>query len=133
VRARRLTAVLALLAGCSLSACAGGDPGLEAAQTACRAYAGTERQQAATTLDETDAVRASARDQADRAAAEDDAWAELPSDIDRAYAHRAASAAAHNAGDVEESGREVEAYQAADERVRADCADADEDFGPLQP
>jgi hypothetical protein len=78
-------------------------------------------------------VRANARDEAARAAAEDDTWTALHSDIDGAYAHLAASAAAHDAGEIEKSGREIEAYQAADDRVRADCAEADEELGPLQP
>jgi hypothetical protein len=133
MRPRRLTAVLGLAAGFSLCACAGADPGLAAAQAACRAYAGTERQPAATTLEETETVRATARDEAARAAAEDDTWTALHSDIDGAYAHLAASAAAHDAGEIEKSGREIEAYQAADDRVRADCAEADEELGPLQP
>jgi hypothetical protein len=68
-----------------------------------------------------------------RAAAEDDTWTALHSDIDGAYAHLAASAAAYDAGEIEKSGREIEAYQAADDRVRADCAEADEELGPLQP
>jgi hypothetical protein len=132
VRSRRLT-VLGLLAGVSLCACTGGPPGIDAAQAACRAYADTERHHAATTLEEVDALRADAREHADHAAAADEAWAPLLSDIDGAYAHLAASAAAQNAGEVEEAGREVEAFQAADERVRADCAQADEEIGPLRP
>jgi hypothetical protein len=129
---RRLSA-LGLLVGLSLCACAGPSPGLDAAQAACRAYADTGRHQTTTTLEGVEALRAEARDQAERAAAEDDAWAPLQSDIHAAYTHQASSADAGNAGDVEESARELEAYFAADDRVRADCADADEEIGPLLP
>jgi hypothetical protein len=132
VPSRRLTAA-ALLAALSLGACTGGRPGLEAAQAACHAYADTERGQAATTPDGTESVRATAKDHAAHAAAEDEAWAGLQSDIEGAYAHLAASADAHDAGDHDGAGREIRAYQAADEAVQADCADADAEIGPLRP
>jgi hypothetical protein len=41
-------------------------------------------------------------------------------------------AAAHNSG-REVSADDLNAYFAADKRVRADCADAGADLGPLKP
>jgi hypothetical protein len=119
-----------LVVALALAGCAGASDGQVAAQAACRAYADTERHQVATTSDQADAVRARARNEAGRAAAEDDVWAQLQKDIDAAYAHLSASAAAHNADRPDVSVQEMEAYAAADGRVQDDCADADEDIGP---
>jgi hypothetical protein len=41
-------------------------------------------------------------------------------------------ATAHNGGRTV-SGRQLDAYLAADKRVRSDCADAGTDIGPLEP
>jgi hypothetical protein len=129
----RPPAAAALVAALALAGCAGASDGQVAAQAACRAYADTERHQVATTSDQADAVRARARNEAGRAAAEDDVWAGLQKDIDAAYAHLSASAAAHNADRPDVSVREMEAYAAADGRVQDDCADADEDIRPRRP
>ena len=130
----RPPAAVALVAlGLALAGCAGASDGQTAAQAACRAYADTERHQVATTLDQADAVRARARNEAGRAVTEDDVWAGLQKDIDAAYGHLSASAAAHNADRPDVSVQELEAYAAADRRVQDDCADADEDIGPRRP
>ena len=127
------TAVALVALGLALAGCAGASDGQAAAQAACRAYADTERHQVATTSDGADAVRARARNEAGRAVAEDDVWAGLQEDIDAAYGHLSASAAAHNADRPDVSVQALEAYAAADGRVQDDCADADEDIGPRRP
>ena len=130
----RPPAAVALVAlAFAVAGCAGASAGQTAAQAACQAYADTERHQVATTSDEADAVRARARNEAGRAAAEDDVWAGLQKDIDAAYSHLSASAEAHNADRPDVSMQEMEAYAAADGRVQDDCADADEDIGPRRP
>ena len=132
MRPPRLTAA-ALLTGLALTACAGAGPGVDAARAACGAYADTERHQVATTLEEAESVRASARSEAGRAAAEDDAWATLQGDLDEAYGHLDASAAAHNSGRQALAADEIDAYDVADRRVQADCAEADAAIGPRRP
>ena len=102
-----------------VSACAG-DPGDEMAQAACRGYAATPPDRA--TVDE----------RAKRAAEANEAYAPLQRDIDDAWSRMAAMASTHNSGG-EVSAEDLDGYFAADRRVRADCADAGADLGPLKP
>ena len=102
-----------------LSACAG-DPGDEMAQAACHAYAQIPPDR--TTSDE----------RAQRAAEADEAYAALRRDMDGAWARSDAMAAASNSGQ-QVSASDLDAYFAADRQVRADCADAGAELGPLKP
>jgi hypothetical protein len=103
----------------TLSAC-GGDPGDEMAQAACRAYAHAPSD------------RATADERAKRAGEANESYASLQRDMDDAWARSDAMAAAHNSGQ-EVSAEDLNAYFAADKQVRADCADAGADLGPLEP
>jgi hypothetical protein len=118
---------IAVLAACLLLTACGDGPADEAAQAACRAYGGTP-----TTSAQREELRETASEQAQRAADADDAYAELPRDMTDAWSRNDDMAAAGNSGQVV-SGEDLDAYFAADERVRADCADAGEDLGPLRP
>ena len=122
----RLARLLALAACLVLTACSA-PPGRHAAQAACDAYAKT-----VTTAAQGDAARAAAQKDADLAASADPSWSALQRDIKDVYALAAANAAAHNAGHVVDQ-EKMNAYVAADKRVRADCASAGRDLGPLQP
>jgi hypothetical protein len=121
MRAATLLAVVLALAACST-------PGQDAVKEACDAYADTR----VTTTAQGDDLRARAQDAADRAADADSSWAELKHDIGDAYARSEAMSSVHSAGD-EFSTDDLDAYLTADKRVRADCADAGNDIGPLQP
>jgi hypothetical protein len=114
----RFIAVGLAIGGTLLSAC-GAAPGEDAAQAACQAYAGTTE-------------RASALEGAQRAAGANDSYAALAGDMDDARSRAYAMAAAHNGGGQVSPGQ-LSAYVAADKRVRADCADAGADIGPLEP
>jgi hypothetical protein len=117
---------IAVLATCLLLTACGNGPADDAAQAACRAYGDNP-----TTSAERSELRATASEQAQRAAAAD-SYAALPRDMADAWSRNDAMAAAHNSGQVV-SGEDLDAYFAADKRVRADCADAGEDLGPLRP
>lgn len=108
------------VAGC------GGSPGKANAQAACRSYADTGRHQVATTTQQADAIRASARADARRAAAADPQWAALQRDIDDFWSRQSTLQQSSTSD-------EVDAYFAADRRVQADCKAAGEDIGPLKP
>lgn len=72
-----------------------------------------------------DAIRASARADARRAAAADPQWAALQRDIDDFYSRQ---------GTLQQASEgELDAYFAADRRVQADCTAAGQDIGPLKP
>ena len=117
-----VAAVLCLaLAGC------GDDPGDDTAQAACRAYAG-----AVTSAEQGAQLRATALERAQRAAEADDAYAPLQRDMTDAWSRLDATAAGHNGG-RQVSGGELDAYTAADDKVRADCASAGQTLGPRQP
>ena len=109
-----------------LTAC-GDNPGDDAAQAACRAYAKNP-----VSLTENADLRTTAAREAQRAAEADDAYAALPQDMDDAWSRMDAMASAHNSGH-EVSGTDLDAYFAADRRVRTDCADAGAELGPLEP
>ena len=116
----RLTAVgLTALVALVVAACAG-DPGDEMAQAACRGYAASPPDR--TTVDE----------RAKRAEEANESYASLRQDIDDAWSRKDAIAATHNSGGQVSAG-DLNAYFAADKQVRADCADAGEDLGPLKP
>jgi hypothetical protein len=119
----RLAPLLALAVCLVLSACAA-TPGKRAAQAACDAYGNTAVKG--------DAPRAAAQKDADLAAASDPSWAALQRDIRAFYAHADANTAAQNAGRTV-TAQQSDAYFAADKRVRADCASAGRDLGPLKP
>jgi hypothetical protein len=118
---------IAVLATCLLLTACGNGPADDAAQAACRAYGDNP-----TTSAERSELRATASEQAQRAAEADGSYAALPRDIGDAWSRNDAIAAAHNSGQVV-SGEDLDAYFAADTQVRADCADAGEDLGPLRP
>jgi hypothetical protein len=110
----RLPAVVSTtVATGTLAGCGGATPGQTAAQAACQAYAGLMRHQAATTVEQADAIRATARSDARRAADADPAWRALQRDIDD-FPGRQSALSQHSAVD------EVDAYFAADRRVQAD-------------
>jgi hypothetical protein len=90
------------------------------AQAACRGYAHTPPE------------RATADERAKRAGEANESYASLKGDMDDAWARSDAMAAAHNSGQ-EVSSDDLNGYFAADKRVRADCADAGADLGPLKP
>jgi hypothetical protein len=115
-----VSVAVATLAGC------GDRPGQAAARNACTAYADTGRHQVATTVEQADAIRATARSEARRAAGADPAWAALQRDIEDFYSRQRTLSQPGPLG-------EVNASFAADRRVRADCASAGEDIGPLRP
>jgi hypothetical protein len=123
----RFTGALLTLASCLALASCGGDPGDESAQAACEAYA-----QAPSSLDENAQLRTTALERAQRAGEANESYAALQSDMQDAWARSDAMATAHNAG-RSVSGHQLDAYFAADKRVRADCADAGADIGPLEP
>jgi hypothetical protein len=121
-----VTRPIAVLAACLLLAGCGDSPADDAARAACRAYgeiasSGAERVE----------LRATASDQAERAA-DDDSYAALRRDMADAWSRNDALAAAHNSGGAIR-GDDQDAFLAADERVREDCADAGADLGPLEP
>jgi hypothetical protein len=118
---------IAVLATCLLLTACGNGPADDAAQAACRAYGDNP-----TTSAERSELRATASEQAQRAAEADDSYAPLPRDMADAWSRNDAMAAAHNSGQGV-SGEDLDAYFAADKQVRADCADAGEDLGPLRP
>ena len=121
-RSRVLAAVVAL----GLAGCGGASPGETAARSACTAYANTLRHQVATTVEQVDAIRETARSDAGRAADADPRWQALQRDIEDFFARQGTLAQQSSVDDVD-------AYFAADRRVQADCADAGEDIGPLHP
>jgi hypothetical protein len=118
---------IAVLAACLLLTACGDGPADDAAQAACRAYGGTP-----STSAQREEQRATASEQAQRAAEADDTYAALPRDIADAWSRSDGMAAAQNSGQAV-SGDELDAYFAADQRVRSDCADAGEELGPLEP
>ena len=122
---RLLTAALITIAATTLAACGDGSPGQSAAQDACKGYANTGRKQVATTVEGADAIRATVRADARRAATADRSWSALQRDIADAYSGESTLLTA--------TASEVDAYFAADRRVEADCKSAGEDIGPLQP
>jgi hypothetical protein len=121
VRVAVLLVVVLALAACR-------SPGQDAAQAACDAYADTS----ATTTAEGDDIRAQAEADADRAAEADSTWTALKRDIRDVHERLDAMAATQSTGGEVSSG-DMDAYFAADERVRADCASAGNDIGPLRP
>jgi hypothetical protein len=122
-----VTRPIAVLAVCLVLAGCGNSRADDAAQAACRAYGDNP-----TTSAERSELRATATGQAHRAAEADESYAALQRDIADAWSRSDAMAAAHNSGQ-EFTGEDLDAYFAADRRVRADCADAGEDLGPLRP
>ncbi|OIQ81791.1 hypothetical protein GALL_364410 [mine drainage metagenome] len=124
-RSRLLTGVPLAIVAAALAACSGGGTGQAAAQGACKAYANVNRHQVTTTAAQADAVVATARADADRAATADPAWAGLQRDITYVFSRRGEFDTATAA--------EMDAYFAADRRVQADCVSAGEDIGPLRP
>ena len=100
----------AALVALVVAACAG-DPGDEMAQAACRGYAASPPDR--TTIDE----------RAKRAGEANESYASLRRDIDDAWSRMDAIAATHNSG-APVSAANMNAFFAADRRVRADCADA---------
>jgi hypothetical protein len=126
VRPHLLSFVAAAVVAATLGGCGGAAPGQEAARNACAAYATTGRTQTATTVEQVDAIRATVRADARRAADAATRWRALQRDIDDAFAREAALSQARTA-DL------LNGYFAADRRVQADCAAAGEDIGPLRP
>jgi hypothetical protein len=123
----RFTALGLVTAACVVLAACGGDPGEEPARAACKGYGGTTSDAASG-----QAARTAARERAQRAGAANSAYATLAGDMDDAWERADAMADAHNSGQ-QVGGHELEAYIAADDRVRRDCADAGADLGPLEP
>ena len=115
------------VAVCLVLASCGGDLGDEAAQAACEAYA-----RAPSSLAESAELRTTALERAQRAGEANESYAALQSDMQDAWSRSDAMATAHNDG-KSVSGHQLDAYFAADKRVRADCADAGADIGPLKP
>jgi hypothetical protein len=122
----RFTAALALAASLILTSC-GDDPGDETARAACTAYG-----QATSGAENAATLRVTAQERAQRAAEANDAYAVLQRDLDAALSGAEDLADAQHAARAL-SGTEMDAYFAADEQVRADCADAGNDIGPLRP
>jgi hypothetical protein len=114
-------------AACLVLACCGNDTGDDAARAACEAYG-----HATSGAEDAAALEATAQGQAHQAAEQDDSFAVLQRDLDDALSGAQALADAQHAGRPV-SGTEMDAYFAADEQVRADCADAGTDIGPLRP
>ncbi len=125
VPARLFSAVPVALVVLTLAACGGSSPGQVAAQQACTAFADTGRRQAATGVEDADAIRATARADAGKAAAADPEWHALQRDIEDFYARQTKLQTATEA--------DMRDYFAADRRVQADCAAAGRDIGPLEP
>jgi hypothetical protein len=84
------------------------------------------RHQVATTVEQADALRGTARSDARRAAAADAEWQALQRDLEEFFSRQGALP-------QQATVEEVNAYFAADRRVRADCTSAGEDIGPLRP
>lgn len=122
VQLRLLAAVSVSVTAAALAGCGGPSPGQAAAQAACKAYANTSRRQVATTVAQGDAIRATARVEARRAADADPRWQALLGDIEDFYSR-----------DITQGPAELDAHFAADRRVQADCESAGEDIGPLRP
>ena len=118
---------LLAFAGCLVLASCGDEPGDDAARAACEAYG-----RAPSSVEDAAALRTTAQEQAQRAAEADDTYAALQRDMDDARSRAEALAAAQNAGPAL-SGGQVDAYFAADEQVRSDCAAAGNDIGPPRP
>jgi hypothetical protein len=112
----RFTGLPALAACLALTSCGAG-PGDETARAACDAYGHAD---------------ATAQERAQRAAEANDTYAVLQRDLDDALSRAQALAEAQHSG-RQVSGADMDAYFAADEQVRADCADAGNDIGPLRP
>lgn len=123
---RLLAAVSVTVAAATLAGCGGASPGQAAAQDACKAYANTMRHQVATTMEQADAIRATARSDARRAADADPEWQPLQRDIEDFYSRQ-------DTLSQQTAVNEVNAYFAADRRVQADCTSAGADIGSLQP
>jgi hypothetical protein len=121
VRVAFVAALCHVLTGCGAGA------GDDAAQAACRAYGGSPG-----SIADGIELRTTASQEAHRAAEADAAYGTLPRDMADAWSRSDAMAAAHNSG-REFSADDLNAYFAADKRVRADCADAGADLGPLKP
>jgi hypothetical protein len=117
----------ATVAVCLVLSSCGDDPGDETAQAACRAYG-----DAASGATIGPAVRTTAMERAQRAGEANGAYAAIAGDMDDAWKRADAMATAHNGGG-QVSAHELDAYFAADRRVRQDCADAGADLGPLEP
>ena len=123
----RFSGALLALASCLVLASCGGEPGDEAAQAACAAYA-----KAPSSLDENAELRTTALERAQRAGEANESYAALQSGMQDAWSRSDALAATQNAGGTV-SAHQLDAYFAADKRVRSDCADAGADIGPLEP
>lgn len=123
---RALVTLSVIVVATLLNGCAGDRPGQDAARAACSAYADTLRHQVATTVPQTDLIRARARSAADSAAQADTAWRPLRRDILDFFARQHALALNAPASDLA-------GYFAADRRVQSDCRSAGRDIGPLRP
>ena len=121
---RPLLVLLTVLLG--VAAC-GGPGGQAAARSACVAYGSTP-----TNLEMAEAIAATAEKDAALAVSSDSTWTALQRDLAAASARAAANAAAQRAGHPV-PGADMQAYFAADKRVRADCKAAGEDLGTLKP
>jgi hypothetical protein len=110
----------------AVAAC-GGPDGRAAARAACAAYGST-----ATTVATANGLAATAEKDAALAVSSDVTWTPLQRDIATASARAAANAAAQRAGHPVPAA-DLASYFAADEKVRADCASAGNDLGPLKP
>ena len=126
IRIRLLTAMSITIAAASLAGCGGASPGQAAAQDACKAYANTMRHQIATTVEQADAIRATARSDARRAADADPKWQPLQRDLEDFYSRQSTLS-------QQTAVNEMNAYFAADRRVQADCKSAGQDIGSLRP
>jgi hypothetical protein len=115
------------LAACLVLTCCGNDTGDDAARAACEAYG-----HATSGAQDPAALEVTAQKQAQQAAEQDDSFAALQRDLDDALSGAQALADAQSGGRPV-IGTEMDAYFAADEQVRADCADAGTDIGPLRP
>jgi hypothetical protein len=124
----RPTALLTL-ACCFLLTSCGATPGKDAARAACVAYG--QETSGGGGVDPSDLL-ATAQERAESAAEADDTYAVLHHDLDDVLSREQALADAQNAGRPA-SGGDLDAYFAADEQVRSDCAAAGNDIGPLRP
>jgi hypothetical protein len=120
IRAAALAASLGLT-------CCGNDAGDDAARAACEAYG-----DASSGAENPAALEATAHEQAQQAAEQDDSFAGLQRDLDDALTGARALADAQNSGRPV-SAADMDTHFTADEQVRADCADAGTDIGPLRP
>jgi hypothetical protein len=116
----RFTALGLSAAVCVVLSACGDDRGVELAHAACRAYAHTPPD------------RATADERASRAGEANESYASLRRDMGGAWTRSDAMVTAQNSGQ-EASADDLNAYFAADKRVRADCKDAGADLGPLRP